>query len=292
MSYFYRSLGSVLMLILSISLIQWHSIQFWLQVTDSTGWLWSIAIEAAGIWLWWQRYTTLACLASFILIAGPVCGLAFPMVEAASQYRLKNLQRSSRLSAIKQEMGQLEESLASYQHTSQSRVGWAARIDKTQAKLNTAYQRFDHLLKETSKPFNFLKLVLVITIEIAALSTLLLTQILIVRNIRNVSFPMLKSETPPDTNINSPPRALNNTGQGLSVNRNEQDDNETMAYQMAKQLSDILREEGVSQAEWGRRNDVSAKNISLLLNCKKRKKLGLEGISKRELKRIHNILNA
>jgi hypothetical protein len=63
---------SAVMLILTTSIIQWHSIQFWVEVAESIGFFWNIAIEAAAIWLWWHKKTVLAFIASSLLMAGPL----------------------------------------------------------------------------------------------------------------------------------------------------------------------------------------------------------------------------
>ncbi len=263
-----------------------------MNITGEVGILWSITIEAAGLWLWWQRYTLLACATSCILITGPILGLALPLQQSITQNQAIIQQHSKQLSVAEQTIIQLKASLNSYQLTSQTRMGWASRIDNTQHELNIANQRFNQLLSTALTQPNISKAIAIISIESLALLVLLLTQILIVRKLRNVSIPMPRNGTIPETNPNAPTELLKNTVHSLSVDRNEQNDDDTMALQVAEHLSNTLHKEEISQAEWGRRNDVSAKNISLLLNFRKRKKLGLEGISKREVKRIHNLMDA
>ncbi len=294
MNYIHKNVCNWLMLILSISLIQWHSIQFWMHATDDIGWLWSITIEAAGIWLWWQRYTLLACLASFILITGPLFGLAFPMIDTASLLKAKNQQYSSRLAAIKKDIQQLEGSLISYQLTSQTRIGWAARIDKTQGKLNVANQRFKLLLQDTPTPLNNSKIVMIITIEVATLLLLILTQVLAIGKLRTVSKPKIVIETPLETVSNHQPEDSIDSDPSVSINpkclATLNSDIEILAQDLTKRLDQVLHKEKISQAEWARRNDVSAKNVSLLRNYVKRKNLRQELIPKKELMRIKKLL--
>lgn len=280
-------MGNWLMLVLSISLIQWHSIQFWMKATGEIGLLWSIAIEAAGLWLWWQRYKLLACTASVILIAGPMLGLALPMVDAITQNTANILQHGKRLAASERAIHQIESSLASYQLTSQTRTGWAARIDETQYDLSIANQRFDQLISDTPGPLNASKVVVIVSIEAVALLVLLLTQILTIGKLSNISKPATFIKPPPETVSGHQPVGSVGSASGDST---ESQCIETLAQGIATRLEQALLDEGISQAEWARRNGVSAKNVSLLRNYIKRKNLGQELISKREMTRINKIL--
>lgn len=63
---------SIVVIILSTILMQIHSIEYWTGVTESYGIAWSIALEAAMLWLWYQKRLFLVrVLAATILIAGP-----------------------------------------------------------------------------------------------------------------------------------------------------------------------------------------------------------------------------
>ncbi len=284
--------GSILILI--IGLIQWHSIQFWMSITGEIGILWSIVIEAAGLWLWWQRQTLLACTASFILIAGPLLGLAIPLQKTITQNQTNILQHDNYLASTEKVVNQLQTSLDSYQLTSQIRTGWASRIDNTQHELNVANRRFDQLIKDTPTPQNILKAILIISIEALALLVLLLTQILAIGKLRNVSNISNNIETPHEAPLKRAQNNLENKiASVLIVSKDTKKTNtdiETLALEISKQLEKILRDEGISQAEWARRNDVSAKNVSLLRNYSKRKKKGLECIPEKEILRMNRII--
>jgi hypothetical protein len=136
-------------LLVILRLIQWHSIQFWIASTGAIGPLLSIAIEAAALWLWWQQRLLLACCASLILVVGPLTYLAMPVYESAQLEDQKQLQLSDRKALLQGSIAQLSSALESYQQTSESRVGWAARIDETQSALQAERQRFENLLIET-----------------------------------------------------------------------------------------------------------------------------------------------
>ena len=260
---------SAVMLILTTSIIQWHSIQFWVEVAESIGVLWSIAIEAAAVWLWWHKKTALAFIASSLLMAGPLYSLSAPVYEgkqsevalASSHQQQVDLSRAS-ITALKQ-------SLASYQQNSLSRVGWATRIDETRNALQAETANLKSLinagpkLKQTPMPW------LVIAIEVLGLAVLLLTQVLTIQALRGISVKSKKPETAEDS----------------------RHDYSELAPALSSRLSDTLSVEGLSQAEWARRNGVSTKSISILINHQKRSDAGKECISKNELSEIQSALN-
>jgi hypothetical protein len=174
-----------LMLALSICLIQWHSIQFWIASTGAIGPLWRIAIEAAALWLWWQQRLLLACCASLVLVVGPLTYLAMPVYESAQLDNQKQLQLSDRKVLLQGSITQLSSALESYQQTSESRVGWAARIDETQSALQAERQRFENLLIETQNQSRNALPYLTISIETLSITILMFTQILAIHALRN-----------------------------------------------------------------------------------------------------------
>lgn len=278
------------MLVLSISLIQWHSIQFWMVATGVVGPLWSIAIEAAALWLWWQQRIFLACCASLILAVGPLTYLAMPIYETAQLKHQNIIKLEQQKSLIQNNMEQLTSALESYQKTSESRVGWAARIDDTQAALVMEAQRFEDLIIKTDSQSRNVLPYLTVLIETLAISILMLTQILAIHALRNVSISNHIIET---VSTSLPEEPVPN---GVSVstlsNQIETTDEEfeTIVTDISKQLAELLKVETISQAEWARRNSVSKKSVSMLLNHSKRKAEGKECISKNELRHITECL--
>ncbi len=295
MSRNFKTLGNSSMLVISISLIQWHSIQFWIEITGGVGILWSIAIEATGIWLWWQRHTLLACIASLILITGPMIWFALPFQQSITHSQANTLQHSKQLASVEKAINQLKKSLSSYQLTSQSRTGWASRIDKTQNELNIANQRFDQLIINSPIPVSISKHIAIFTIETLTLVLLLITQVLAIGKLRNISNLAKNIETLPASTTRLTPVRQDNKSSNMP-NKYQQTESpnqnlETLALDVSKRLSEVLLEESISQAEWARRNEVSPKNVSLLRNYSKRKEKGLESVPKKEIIRMNRILS-
>ena len=120
---------SLLIITISAVLMQWHSIAFWLEYAGNTGVGFSLALEAVAIWLWWQRCTWLAVIASALLIGGALFQLSAPVID--NIYRNGSNQQ---LAIIYQsEIEQLTKSLSQYDQNSSERLGWSALIDRAQA---------------------------------------------------------------------------------------------------------------------------------------------------------------
>lgn len=278
------------MLLLSISLIQWHSIQFWMDATGVVGPLWSIAIEAAALWLWWQQRILLACFASLILTIGPLTYLTLPTYEALQLEQHTQINLAQRKALIQNSIDQLTSALESYQQTSESRLGWAARIDETQTTLQQERQRFEDLIIETQNQNRNVLPYLTVSIETLAISILMLTQILAIHALRNVS---ISNHTIETVSTSLPEEAVPN-GVSVSITSKQiettDEEFETTVTDVSKQLAELLKVETISQAEWARRNGVSKKSVSILLNHSKRRAEGKECISRNELRHITDCL--
>ena len=260
---------SVIMLILTTSIIQWHSIQFWVELAESIGVLWSIAIEAAAVWLWWHKKTVLAFIASSLLMAGPLYSLSAPVYEGKLSEVALTSSHQQQVDLSRASITALKQSLDRYQKNSLSRVGWATRIDETRNALQAETEHLKSLintgpkLKQTPMPW------LVIAIEVLGLAVLLLTQVLTIQALRGISVKSKQPETADDS----------------------RHDYSELAPALSSRLSYTLSVEGLSQAEWARRNGVSTKSVSMLINHQKRSDAGKECISKNELNGIYSILD-
>lgn len=256
------------MLILSTSIIQWHSIQFWIEVAEGIGFLWSIAIEASAIWLWWHRKAVLAFLASLLLMAGPLYSLSIPVYESKKSEAIIALSHQQQINLSRESIESLKQSLVSYQENSLSRVGWATRIDATRKELQIEVDGLKQLINKTGHLKQSPMPWLVIVIELFGLAVLLITQILTIHALRGISGKLKQPET-----------AMDST-----------QDYSKLALVLSSRLSDTLDAESLSQAEWARRNEISTKSVSILINHQKRAEAGKECISKNELIGIRNAL--
>lgn len=260
---------STAMLILSTSIIQWHSIQFWVDVASNIGFLWSIAIEAAAIWLWWHRKTTLAFLASLLLIVGPLYSLSAPAYLETQNQTLRAMNHQQKIRISQDSINDLKLSLSNYEKNSLSRVGWATRIDETRKALQAEVEELKRLVNKTEHLKQAPMPWFIIVIELLGLAVLLITQVLTIHALRGVSNKSKQTEITESKNL----------------------EYSELATYLSNRLSEALKEKGLSQAEWARQNKVSTKSVSMLINHQKRSEAGKECISKNELNGIYGILS-
>ena len=258
---------STAMLILSTSIIQWHSIQFWVDVASNIGFLWSIAIEAAAIWLWWHKKTALAFLASHLLIVGPLYSLSAPAYLENQSQTLQAMNHQQKIRIRQDTINDLKLSLSNYEKNSLSRVGWATRIDETRKALQVEVEELKRLIDKTEHLKQAPMPWFIIAIELLGLAVLLITQVLTIHALRGVSDESKQAEMPETT-------------EGKDLEYSE------LATYLSNRLSEALKEKGLSQAEWARQNKVSTKSVSMLINHQKRSEAGKECISKNELSGI------
>ena len=80
-----RMTFSIMMVLCSMVLMQIHSIEFWMDKAGASGWAWSIGLEVAMIWFWYEnkrRLQVFKYLAAFLLIAGPWYQITAPTFES------------------------------------------------------------------------------------------------------------------------------------------------------------------------------------------------------------------
>ena len=110
--------ASVFIIGLCVTILQYHSITFWNTIAgDRIGWVWSITIEAIGLWMWvqksaMQRY--LGVVASIILLAGPIFLLGADLahhqdVAQETQAAKKEIGKASKAMRVERKMMFLEQ---------------------------------------------------------------------------------------------------------------------------------------------------------------------------------------
>ncbi|MDX8384786.1 MAG: hypothetical protein R8M45_11945 [Ghiorsea sp.] len=161
-----RLIAPCLLVVGGVGVLQYHSMQFWNEHAGAgIGWAWSLLIELAGLWLWYQddwSSRALGAVASVVLLAAPLYQLG--VVEVAKradvyaaiqahnvanvaahhaqqvalqqQDRLSKQARTDAVTALKQSILAHESTIATYLLNSRERVGWADKISQVQDKLD------------------------------------------------------------------------------------------------------------------------------------------------------------
>jgi hypothetical protein len=258
---------AIVVIILSTILMQIHSIEYWTGVTESYGMAWSIALEAAMLWLWYQKRLFLVrVLAATILIAGPWYVLTEPAITSLQE----QTQSSHHVASAEAKVKRLTKSLDRFESNSMTKLGWSGRIDRTMTKLELAE---DELQKSKDKALDLgfkWRLYMVAGMQASVLLIVLITQLLAVAGLRDshVSKPVSKSH-------NKSKQPLNPTA-------------ETSKYEQAIRAVAIaikrkLPEYGGSQKALADHYGFRPKDVSMLFNHFERKKAGKEVISRKAL---------
>lgn len=136
--------SSLLVIILSTSTMQIHGIEFWNWAAPmrangllpfTIGWVFSIALHAAMLWLWYaNKRPILRWVMAALLIAGPLYQLTVPLSGdiGKSQYL------SEEVEDLQAEVKQKETSLKKYQENSKIYSRSADRIAPAEASLDAA----------------------------------------------------------------------------------------------------------------------------------------------------------
>ncbi len=153
-------LPTLLVLTGAIAIVQWHSIAFWSgQINPTIGWLWSVALEAAALWLWYRKgwgYALLGAGASLLLLAGPLVQTASPILDAGLEAVHADAARGalivSQEQAVRSAEAQLDTVLANSQAAPKwQRTQWIASIGTSQRRADEARAELGHLVAQSPR---------------------------------------------------------------------------------------------------------------------------------------------
>lgn len=122
---------TTIVLLGSVTLLQWHGIKFWQEKVGSHGWAWSLLLEFIALWLWYQRsisFRVLALVASVLTLSGPVYQVAKPTFVQSYDVANQHESNKAKLSSLESEKTRLIEQLSTYQENSIKRTGWLEPI--------------------------------------------------------------------------------------------------------------------------------------------------------------------
>ena len=258
---------AIVVIILSTILMQIHSIEYWTGVTESYGIAWSIALEAAMLWLWYQRRLFLIrVLAAIILIAGPWYVLTEPAVKSLQELS----QSGHHIASAEAKVERLNKSLDRFEKNSMSKLGWSGRIDRTMAKLELAE---DELQKTKDKTMSLgfkWRLYMTAGMQASVLLIVLITQLLAVAGLR-------------DCHVSKPESKSRNPSKPLRNNSAETSKYEQAIKAVALAIKGKLPEHGGSQKALAEHYGFRPKDVSMLFNHAERQKDGKEIISRKAL---------
>ena len=127
------------LLVGSILLLQYHSIEFWTEHVGPLGWGWSVLLEAGALYLWYRRSLGLRVIGLFVsamLLAGPLYTVAEPLLDRNHSELQTAAQREQRAGVLREEIAVLERQLNTFLENSKDRIGWAGRIDDARSQIS------------------------------------------------------------------------------------------------------------------------------------------------------------
>lgn len=193
-----NQIGIAGLLVAAMLLMQIHSIEFWTTYAGATGILWSLLLEGAALWLWSARSigkNGLALVASLLVLAGPLYQVSLPVIDSYRASESGVISNTQTANVLRDEITSLQAALATYNDNSKTRVGWAARIDETQARLTTVQTELKQLLiAQAAPPAMAWQHTAVISMQAIALVIFQLVIVLAIRSLsHNPEQPTLQS---------------------------------------------------------------------------------------------------
>ena len=262
-------------------LMQIHSIEYWqADAGDYAGVAWSLAIEAAMLFLWYKRrhiswfkdwLLPLKVGLALLLISGPWYQLATPAIEKLEEKAAIG-QRVERAEA---KVEQLRASLAKYEENSGKKFGWAGRIDETRAELKEAEKKLDDEWTAADGYSFDWRLYMKAIVQAFALLGILFTQLVAVSGLPVISGTITGNPKPESKPKPEPKPARNPTSQISEY--------DLSAIAVAKALNEKLPEYDNSQKDLAEIFAFSRKDVSIVLNHVKLRKEKKETISRKSL---------
>ena len=270
-----RTAFSIIMVLCSMVLMQIHSIDFWTDKAGPSGWAWSIGLEVAMLWFWYEnkrRLQVFKYLAAFLLIAGPWYQITAPTFDSLQSVTVIQAE----VEAAQGRVTQLSTSLDRYEIRSDKRSGWAGRIDKTQRSLEEGRAKLSGLRSKEAKKETPWRSRAVAGMQAAALLIVLTAQLAAVTSLRsrNGSTVPIRNET-----------KRNDTPKRNVAPEQSTDDFDASVETVAAEIRSLIPSFG-SQTKLAKHYGIRPANITAVLNHKERKETGGEIISAGGLAKI------
>jgi transcriptional regulator with GAF, ATPase, and Fis domain len=245
-----------LLIVAGTIVLQYHSIRFWSEHVDPViGWLWSIVIEGAGLWMWYRRDLAgrvLGLVASVLLLAGPLYQIAVPVIQKNAFAVAENTAREQRVSILRAQIAHDAQLLLTFTSNSTKRTGWLEAIERTDARLAHARAELARLLakKPESVAAQSFAVWWVVLLEALALVLVQISNVLAINHLSMMRASMR-------TDAQAPAKA------GC-----EEQAEELLPY-LREQVRALIEHEALTIAQAAERLGVDRHNLSYLLKWKK-----------------------
>lgn len=266
---------TVIVIVISTTLIQYHSMKFWLGITGYIGILWSASIEISMLWLWYEnRLTFIRCALILLLLFGPWMQISKPILTTARAKTAAENQIATKREQIKV----LKDSLKRYENNSANRTGWAPLINKARQDMEKTNNDINRFMKADESLNSSAISNSIMIIEALILMVTIIIQITAVSKLGT------EKQPPAKTSVKRNKRKISYS---IAATNKPLIDNEVEIT--AEQLRLKLQDYG-NQKELAANLGTREADISIIFNHDKRMKSGKETISAPALKRINGKL--
>ena len=283
-----RTLFASLMVICSMVLMQIHSIAFWMDKAGQSGWAWSIGLEVAMLFFWYEnkrRLQVFKYLAAFLLIAGPWYQITSPTFKDLNSVTVLQAEIETAQDAVTQYAA----SLKRYEDNSVKFREWGGRIDRATANLKEARAHLSTLRAKGIKHDAPWRSRTVAGMEAAALFIVLTAQLVAVTVLRSrngTTVTVLRSRN--GTTVTKTVTAKRNVTRNTVIAEHTSERYEKTVKAVAEEITRQVEEFG-SQAKLCRQTGLRPEYVTAVMNHEEKKKTG-GAITPNGLKKIVDAL--
>ena len=273
-----RTFFASLMVICSMVLMQIHSIDFWMEKAGPSGWAWSIGLEVAMLWFWYEnkhRLQVFKYLAGFLLIAGPWYQITAPTFE-----NLKGVTvMQAEIETAQDTVAQYTASLKRYEDNSIKFREWGGRIDRAMANLKEARTHLSILRAKGVKKETPWRSRGIAGMQAAALLIVLTAQLVAVTSLRSCNVMTVTKTVTPKHNV-----TRNGNGHTITL--------EQLPEHYEKTISIVIVEINRRVADFGSQaklcKDLGLRpaDVSMVLNHNEKKEAGTGTIGPKALQKM------
>jgi hypothetical protein len=273
--------AQIIMCLTSLALMQWHSIEYWLNKTGPIGIGWSLGIECAAIYFWLYRKTFAAVIASGLLISGPLLAMAQPTMD--------EIQKQTNIAAERELLTQSLElrtgSLKDWRANSIERTGWGGRIDRTQAKIDATENQLIDAIRQQENTYALLTTPL---IQAAALLLILFAQI---TALRKLSTMLCEKNTNTHGKTKTEKKTAEKKPRPQPAGARKKQSGAIPAGEIQRALKAAIEAEGTTASRWATDRGLTPKKASQIINHQDLKKKGGDTASRNTWLEFAKLLN-
>jgi len=277
---------SVIIVLMTVALMQNHGIRFWIDILGGDYWgiLWSVAIESATLYWWFNcgKKISLATIASIMVLAGPLYHIASPVFETMQQHEIDERNRPALIEIKENQIADMQALLKDVKARSEHRGGWEPAIQKATDNVTQARTELTALI-EAEAPPQALKTYIIAAVQAITLIVVWLISIRAIRLLSKKEVEQKKKKIDYNTHTFAGNSRFNKIHEGPDfddLGSPPQEDSTTPNLSFEEQVIDTLnqsiKQQKLNQAEWGKQNGITPKNVSLIINHTQRKAAGKE----------------